>query len=184
MAAMSEQHGTVRVWDIGVRLFHWSLLTCVAGAWLFVDPRSLHRWLGYCVIGLIAFRLIWGLVGSRHARFTDFIKGPRTVLAYLRAMVAGTERRHLGHNPAGAAMIVALLLTLAGICTTGIMMGMDAYFGVSWVEHWHEGLVNGLLILVAMHLVGVVTASWRHRENLVASMVHGHKDAHETGAEP
>jgi cytochrome b len=152
----------VKVWDLGVRVFHWSLAASVASAWLLVDPRWLHRRIGYVVMGLIVFRLVWGL-----------IPGPRRLIRYLFAMSRGREWRTLGHNPAGAGMIVALLTLLSGICTTGIMMGMDRYFGQDWIEHWHKGLVNGLLALIALHLAGVVIASLRHKENLVAAMIHG-----------
>ena len=169
----------VRVWDLGVRLFHWSLVVSIAGAWFLVDPRWLHRRIGYVVIFLIAFRLVWGVIGTRHARWTDFIPGPVHLVRYLAAMARGREWRTLGHNPAGAAMIVALLMLLSGICATGVMMGMDRYFGQAWVEHWHKGLVNGLLVLVALHLGGVVLASLRHGENLVAAMIHGHKSLHD-----
>lgn len=165
----------VKVWDLGVRLFHWSLVLSVAGAWLVVDPRWLHRWIGYGVIGLIAFRLVWGVIGTRHARWADFMPGPGRLFRYLAAMVRGREWRTLGHNPAGAAMIVALLALLAAICATGVMMGTDRYFGQTWVENLHKGLVNGLLVLIVLHLGGVLLASLRHKENLVAAMIHGHK---------
>ncbi len=179
MISTANTSSRVKVWDLGVRLFHWSLVISVGSAWLLTDPRWLHRRLGYVVIGLIAFRLIWGLIGSRHARFADFIPGPGRLFAYLGAMMKGREWRTLGHNPAGAAMIVALLSLLSGICATGYMMGMDRYFGQSWVEHWHKGMLNGLLLLVVLHLGGVVLASLRHKENLVAAMIHGHKDLHD-----
>ncbi len=182
MTSTANTHIRVTVWDAGVRLFHWALVASVGGAWLLTDPRWLHRWIGYIVIGLIAFRLIWGLVGSRHARFTDFIPGPRRLVTYLVAMAKGREWRTLGHNPAGAAMIVALLTLLSGICATGVMMGMDRYFGQEWLEHWHKGLVNGLLALIALHLIGVLLASLRHKENLVAAMIHGQKDLHDPTA--
>lgn len=175
----ATQAPRVRVWDAGVRLFHWGLVTGVGGAWLLVDPRWLHRRIGYAVIGLIAFRLVWGVIGTRHARWADFITGPRRLFAYLAAMRLGQEARTLGHNPAGAAMIVALLVAVSGICATGVMMGMDRYFGQAWVEHWHAGLVNGLLALIVLHLGGVVLASLRHRENLVAAMISGQKDLHD-----
>lgn len=172
----NDRTGRVRVWDLGVRLFHWSLVTMVTLTYLFDDPRKLHRTLGYIVIGLIAFRLIWGFVGTSHARFTSFVPGPRQLIGYLRNMVKGREARYLGHNPAGAAMIVMLLLTLTGVGASGYMMGMDAYFGEEWVEELHETFVNLLLVLVACHVGGVVFSSWRHRENLVASMITGKKD--------
>lgn len=177
--ANPQDAGRVRVWDAGVRLFHWSMVTAVVSAWILIDPRWLHRRIGYVVIGLIVFRLVWGLLGTRHARFTSFIPGPRRLLGYLADMLRGRERRYLGHNPAGAAMIVALLLMLTGISATGIMMGMDRYFGESWVEHLHKLLVDGLLVLVACHLAGVAYSSLRHRENLVAAMIHGQKERHD-----
>lgn len=166
----------VLVWDLGVRLFHWSLVTMVTLTYLFDEPRKLHRSLGYVVIGLISFRLIWGLIGTRHARFADFVPGPRRLLTYLRDMLRGREDRYLGHNPAGAAMILTLLATLFAVGATGYMMGMDAYFGQDWVEHTHKALVNGLLALIALHIGGVIFSSWRHRENLVVSMITGQKD--------
>jgi cytochrome b len=167
----------IRVWDIATRLFHWSLVTLVTSAWLLAEERQIHRWLGYGVGALILFRLIWGFVGPRHARFSDFIPSPLGLLRYLRDIVAGTEKRTLGHNPAGAAMIVALLVTLTGIVATGYMMGMDRYFGQEWVEEWHETLVDGLLVLVAFHVGGVLLASFRHHENLVKAMINGDKRA-------
>lgn len=167
----------VRVWDIGVRLFHWSLVSMFVATYLAADQRSLHRTLGYVVIALISFRLVWGFIGGKHARFADFIPSPRRLLGYLRDMIRGTEARYLGHNPAGAAMIVALLTTLSGISATGYMMGMDAYFGVEWVEDAHELLVNLALILIVGHVGGVIFSSIRHRENLVKAMITGEKDA-------
>lgn len=167
----------VRVWDIGVRLFHWSLVASVATTYLIAEQRALHRWFGYVVIALISFRLIWGVIGGKHARFADFVPGPRKFFAYVIDTIKGREPRYLGHNPAGGAMIVALLVTLAAVGGTGYMMGMDAYFGVEWVEDSHKLLVNVLLGLVALHLAGVVMSSLRHRENLVLSMVTGQKAA-------
>ncbi|WP_022704793.1 cytochrome b/b6 domain-containing protein [Pseudorhodobacter ferrugineus] len=166
---------TVQVWDLGVRLFHWSLVAMVAAAYLTEDFRKIHRYLGYAVLVLIGFRLIWGVTGSHHARFASFIPGPARLIAYLRDIVAGRERRYLGHNPAGAAMIVALLVTLGAVGATGYMMGMDRYFGQSWVENTHKTLVDGLLVLVAFHLGGVLHASYHHSENLVRAMLTGRK---------
>lgn len=175
----SASTSRVRVWDLGVRLFHWSLVSMVVLAYVFDEPRKLHRGLGYVVIGLIAFRLIWGFVGGRHARFADFIPSPMRLFGYLRDMLRGREERYLGHNPAGAAMILLLLCTLSAIGATGYMIGMDAYFGKDWVEHTHKLLVNFLILFVAGHVGGVIFSSWRHRENLVKSMVTGQKDMHD-----
>ena len=180
--AQFETHSSaprVTVWDLGVRLFHWSLVSMVVLTYLFDEPRKLHRGMGYVVIILIAFRLIWGFVGGKHARFADFIPSPARLFGYLRDMLRGREARYLGHNPAGAAMIVLLLCTLSAIGATGYMMGMDAYFGKDWVENTHKLLVNFLIVFVAGHVGGVIFSSWRHRENLVKAMVTGHKEQHD-----
>jgi cytochrome b len=174
----SPPNGRIQVWDIGVRLFHWSLVAAVISAYFLADFRQAHRILGYIVLGLIAFRLVWGFIGPRHARFVDFIPGPGRLLGYLRDMLSGREDRYLGHNPAGSAMVVALLM-LCAVGITGYMMGMAAYFGQSWVEHLHELLVNFLIFLIGCHIAGVIYSSWRHRENLVKSMITGNKDIHD-----
>ncbi len=176
----SQSSGRVRIWDLGVRLFHWSLVAMVALAYTLDEPRQLHRSLGYAVIGLITFRLLWGVIGTYHARFRAFIPSPIRLLRYLGDMIHGREARYLGHNPAGAVMILALLTTLGAIGVTGYMMGMDAYFGQVWVEHTHKSLVTLLIVLVAFHIAGVIFSSWRHRENLVVSMITGEKDVHDT----
>ena len=166
----------VRVWDIVVRVFHWSLVAGIAIAWISADEwDGLHEWTGYVIAGLVGLRLLWGLVGSRHARFASFIRGPAAVRRYLGDMLRGRERRHLGHNPAGAAMIVALLGTIAGICLTGWMQTTDAFWGVGWVEGLHETLANLLLVLVGLHVLGVLYASLRHGENLARAMLTGRK---------
>ncbi|WP_050522692.1 cytochrome b/b6 domain-containing protein [Pseudorhodobacter wandonensis] len=166
---------TIPVWDLGVRLFHWSLVTMVVGAYFTGDFRQLHRSLGYVVIGLLVFRLVWGLIGPHHARFASFIPGPKRLITYIAAILTAKEKRYLGHNPAGAAMIVALLMTLAAIGATGYMMGMNRYFGQTWVETTHKTLVDALVILVGLHLGGVILASYRHSENLVKAMITGRK---------
>jgi cytochrome b len=167
---------TVKVWDPAVRIFHWSLVASFAVAWLSGDElERLHIWAGYAAAALVAFRLIWGLAGSRYARFVQFVRAPGDVADYLGDMARGRERRYLGHNPAGAAMIVALIAGLIGVCVTGWMYTIDAFWGVEWVEETHEVLANALLILVGLHVAGVVVASLRHHENLIRAMVTGRK---------
>jgi len=118
-----KERRMVRVWDPLVRLFHWSLVAAFAVAWLTADELStVHEIAGYVVAGLIAFRLVWGFVGSRNARFAHFLKAPGATLSYLGDMARGKERRYLGHNPAGAMMIVALLVMLSGTALTGWLM--------------------------------------------------------------
>ena len=174
---------TVRVWDPFVRVFHWSQAALIAVAWLTEDgPKTLHQTAGYIIVGMLALRVVWGFVGPRHARFSDFVRGPSTVLGYMRAMVAGREPRYLGHNPAGGAMVVALLLTVAGTAVTGWLQTTDAFWGSSVMEEIHETLASLILVLVAAHLAGVALASMRHDENLARSMVDGRKRPLDTDA--
>lgn len=167
---------TVHVWDLAVRIFHWSLATAFLGAWLLgEDGGSLHQALGYGVLGLVAFRLLWGVIGSHHARFTTFVPAPRELLAYFKDVMAHREVRHLGHNPAGAAMIVALLLMLIATGTTGWLQTTDAFWGSETLEEVHETLANLTLLLVILHVAGVIFSSIRQRENLVRAMFTGRK---------
>lgn len=168
---------TVRVWDPLVRLFHWSLAACILGAFLVEEGDTAHQVLGYTALGLVAFRLLWGFVGSRHARFSDFVRGPRGVAAYLRERLAGTSRRRLGHNPAAAVMILVLLGGTASVGMTGWMQTWDAFWGVEWLEDLHEALAYGLLAFVGVHVLAALVESLHYRENLIAAMVHGRKRA-------
>ena len=169
---------TVRIWDPLVRIFHWSLVISFATAWLTGDDlENLHHWAGYAAAALIGFRVVWGLTGPGHARFSGFVRGPGTVLGYLRDMAGKREKRYLGHNPAGGAMVVALIVTMAALSLTGWMYTTDAFWGVNWVEESHEILANIMLGLVLVHIGGVALASLRHRENLVRAMFSGEKRA-------
>jgi cytochrome b len=173
---------TVRIWDPFVRIFHWSLVTSFAVAWLAGDDwKALHLWAGYAASALIAMRIVWGVIGTRYARFSQFVRSPLTVASYLRDVATGREARYLGHNPAGGAMIVALLVTLAGLCLSGWLLTTDAYFGSEFMEDLHEFLANVALALVGLHVAGVVLTSIRHRENLVRAMVTGAKRAPSAG---
>ncbi|EKE75577.1 cytochrome b/b6 domain-containing protein [Oceanibaculum indicum] len=168
----------VKVWDRFVRLFHWTLAGSIAVAWLSAEEwDALHEWTGYLIGGLLLLRLVWGLIGSRYARFSQFLRPPAAILAYGRAILTGRERRYLGHNPAGAAMILALIAVIAGTALTGWMGTLDRFWGVEWVEEVHESLATLILILVPLHLAGIVLASLRHHENLVRAMISGRKRA-------
>lgn len=136
---------------------------------------ALHQALGDTVLGLVAVRLLWGLVGSRHARFESFVPSPRRFIAYLRDLAAFRERRYLGHNPAGAAMIVALLVMLTATGATGWTLTTDAFRGSEALEDAHEAFANGTLTLVVLHVAGVLYSGLRHRENLVRAMLTGRK---------
>ncbi|HSG77544.1 MAG TPA: cytochrome b/b6 domain-containing protein [Burkholderiales bacterium] len=112
----------IKVWDLGVRLFHWTLVLAYAVAYLSgeVESDRLHIIAGYAVLALIAFRLVWGFVGTRHARFVDFVYGPAATWRYARSMLRRAPLHYLGHNPLGGWMVVALLLSLAAACWSGL----------------------------------------------------------------
>lgn len=166
----------IKVWDPIVRVFHWSLVVFFLFSYLTGDEwKSAHILSGYVIGGLIAARLVWGLVGSHHARFVNFVYRPRTIATFLGDTARLRAKRYVGHNPAGGAMVVALLVMVTGIVTTGYMMTTDAYWGIEWVEDAHEIFVNFTLGLIVLHVGGVVLASLEHGENLVRSMFTGHK---------
>lgn len=169
---------TVRVWDPLVRLFHWSLAASIFGAYLLgEDGGALHQSLGYAALGLVAVRLLWGIVGTEHARFRNFIPSFGRLVAYLKDVLALREARYLGHNPAGAAMIVALVGAVLATGASGWLMTTDAFWGVGWVEEVHEACAASVLFLVGLHVAGVIFTSLRHRENLVLAMLTGRKRA-------
>ena len=167
---------TVKVWDIALRAFHWSFALCFAGAWLTAESeryRDVHVIFGYTALGLVAFRLLWGFVGPKHARFGNFVRGPAAIGRYLRSLLDGRPEHHTGHNPAGAVAIVLLLGlgALAGLSGWGIY---DNWSG-EWLEESHEILAGAMLLVVGVHLAGVAVASWLHRENLARAMVTGRR---------
>ncbi len=167
---------TIKVWDPFVRVFHWSLATLFLVAYATGDEiERVHIAAGYAIAGLIVARVVWGFIGPHDARFSNFVRPPREVLAYLRDAALLRAPRYIGHNPAGAAMIVALLAMLTSTCITGYMMTTDAYWGSKWVEDVHETLANLTIGFVVVHILGVLLASFEHRENLVRSMVTGRK---------
>jgi len=168
----------VRVWDALIRSFHWSLVLGFGVAWFSANQaEDLHVWTGYAAGGLILLRLVWGIRGSRYARFDNFVRGPRAVLSYLKMMLQGHEVRYLGHNPAGGAMVLALMAGVLGLGFTGWMQFTDKWYGEDWVTNLHALIAHGLLGLIGLHLAGVALASVRHRENLVRAMITGWKRA-------
>jgi cytochrome b len=167
---------TVKVWDPFVRAFHWSLAALFLLAYVTGEEiQQVHIVAGYTIAGLLALRVVWGFVGPRHARFTDFVRSPRAVLAYLRDVALLRAPRYLGHNPAGGAMVVALIVMLIGTGITGYMMTTDAYWGSEAFEEVHEVFANLTVGLVVVHVIGVLVASFEHRENLVKAMITGRK---------
>lgn len=175
MPAAAGARAGLRVWDPLLRVLHWTLAAGFLGAYVFDEPRDLHETLGWIAAAAVAVRIVWGFVGPTSARFADFVPRPSTLLAYGRDVIAGRERRYVGHNPAGGAMVVALLAIVAILGTTGWMMGLDAFWGVAWVEALHETAANVGLGLVMLHWLGVAWESLRHRENLALAMITGRK---------
>lgn len=166
----------IKVWDPFVRVFHWSLATLFLAAYATgEDAGQVHIAAGYTIAGLIALRFVWGFVGPGHARFSNFVRSPRAVLAYLRDVALFRAPRYLGHNPAGGAMIVGLLVMLLVTGVTGYMMTTDAFWGAEWVEEVHEAFANLTVGLIVFHVLGVLFSSFLHGENLVKSMITGRK---------
>jgi cytochrome b len=187
---------SILIWDIPTRLFHWLFAASFAGAWLTAESDqwlSVHAFLGYLMLGLIGFRLVWGFAGGHYARFASFLFSPMSGLAYLREMVAGKGARHLGHNPAGAQAIYLLL-------SLGLVVGVTGMFTLTGEEQQggfgipvsieigrlfkkiHESSATLMLAIVIGHIAGVVAESLLHKENLARSMVTGTKQA--SGAAP
>ncbi len=170
---------SLRVWDLLVRLMHWALVAAVAVAWLSTQhigiPASWHEPAGYGALSVVVLRLIWGWVGSPQARFAHFVRGPRLTWAYARAVLSRTDARHIGHNPLGAWMVLALLACVGGITTTGWLQTTDRYWGSEALENMHTTLAWLLLGLAALHVAGVGLTSRHHRENLVLAMLDGRK---------
>ena len=168
----------IRVWDRAVRVLHWTLVGSIALSALgLVALGGVHQPAGYAALAAVLLRIVWGLVGSRYARFAQFVRGPRASLRYARAVAIGAEPRFVGHNPLGGWMVIALMLCVIGLALTGWLYTTDAFFGDETVERIHRALAWTLLGLVVAHVVGVLFTSLRHRENLVAAMFGGTKRA-------
>jgi cytochrome b len=184
-----NQQNEINVWDPLIRLFHWILVAAFVTAFLTEDEwMTLHSYAGYTIAGLLTFRFVWGLIGPRYARFSDFVKSPAVVIDYLKELTRFRAKRYIGHNPAGGAMIVGLLLSLFVTTATGMLAYgatgsgplVDLFttrssYGSEWLEEIHEFFANFTLLLVAVHLGGVILESLLHKENLVRSMFNGLK---------
>ncbi len=190
----------VKVWDPLIRIFHWTLVIGFTVAYLTGDElTTIHIWSGYLIAGLLLVRLLWGFIGTKHARFRDFIYPPREVAAYLKSLVSGKSRRYLGHNPAGGVMVLLLLTSLVLTTGSGLMMLQstqgslipppvsqsgwfadddDEFEGGEVLEEVHEFFANLTLLLVILHIAGVVVSSRLHHENLVRAMITGKKPLH------
>ena len=195
----SNEKTKILVWDAPVRVFHWLMVLSFAGAYLTAESerwRLIHVTLGYTLGGLVAFRMVWGLVGTRYARFAEFVRGPAAIRGYLQhilrlaglvlmphaetvrqkmgAVHSAPPEHHVGHNPAGAVAIVLMLLASVVIVATGWANYNDIQG--NWIEELHEGAATFMLAVVCVHVAGVALASWLHHENLVRAMLDGKKD--------
>lgn len=184
-----KQVDQVSVWDPFVRLFHWGLAGSIATAFIVEDHYlAVHTRAGYIALTLIAARFLWGLIGPRHARFSDFVRSPAVALRYVKETLSGRAARHLGHNPAGAMMVVTLLvfvplLALSGMVSLAITDQAGPFAGLLagvgprglWLIEIHDFLADATVVLVGIHVAGVIVESFLHRENLVVSMLTGRK---------
>ena len=185
-----QSENKIKVWDPLVRVFHWTLVSAFFIAYFTEeDFLSLHVWAGYTVLAAILIRLVWGFVGSRHAKFSDFVTSPRVAFTYLKDTLMLKAKRYIGHNPAGGLMIIAILVSLLITTVTGIAVyGAEEHAGPMatwfsqntelWESVWeetHEFFANFTLFLVIVHVGGVMVESLIHKENLVKAMWDGLK---------
>ena len=167
----------IPVWDIFVRVTHWSVAFLVLAELTILDEDwAVHRWAGYVVLGLVALRLIWGLIGPRYARFSSFPPSLQAARTHLAGLLRGRREPHLSHNPLGALMIYNLWASLIAVCLTGILMTTRTFWGVDWVEEVHEVIANWVAISVVLHVAGVVFETWHSKVNLVRAMINGRKE--------
>ena len=189
---MLNHPNLVKVWDPFVRVFHWTLVLSFMIAFIVEeDYLAIHTFAGYTVLILILLRIVWGLIGPQHARFSDFIYSTETIKQFLKDTLSFKAKRYLGHNPAGGAMILLMIISLLLTTLTGIAVyGAEEQAGpmASWFsqshEFWgeafeetHEFFANFTLLLVFIHVAGVLIESMIHKENLVKSMITGTKSS-------
>lgn len=175
-APLGETRAKIKVWDLPTRVFHWTLAASFAGAWLSAESerwRDVHVVLGITMAGLLVFRVVWGVLGSRHARFANFAFPPSRVAAYVKSLFSGAPDHYTGHNPAGALAIIAMLALGAVVAASGYANYRE--IGGEWIGELHEGAAGLMLALVAIHIAGVLVSSVLHRENLPLAMLSGRK---------
>ena len=188
---MAEERGERRlVWDLPVRLFHWLLVLSMVASYVTAeigfDTMQIHMYLGYWTIGLVIFRVLWGFVGPKHARFSSFLRGPAGIWRYAKALGAGTMIESAGHNPLGGLSVILLLALVAfqaftGLFTTDDIVWTGPYNGAvssEWatrLTHWHHMNFNFILAAVALHLLAIAFYFLVKKQNLIGAMVHGKK---------
>ena len=163
------------VWDPLVRLIHWLVALAILVNSIIDEDGLLHQWVGYGALGLVAIRLVWGLIGPSHARFSAFPPSPLRALAHIDDVLRGDQTVHLSHNPLGALMVYNIWATIVALGVTGYMMGTIQFFGLEWVEEAHEIIYSWLVASVILHVAGVLIDTWRTRVPLVAAIRTGRK---------
>lgn len=165
------------VWDRFVRIFHWTVVTCVVLNYFVLEEGEWpHEWTGYLAAAFVTARIVWGFVGSRHARFADFFPTPARLRQHLRAMRAGQPEHHWGHNPMGAIMMLLLMTLVLSLGLTGWLQGTDAYFGEDWLQNLHKYLADALVISAGLHAAAAIVMGRMERTRLVKAMVTGVKE--------
>jgi cytochrome b len=169
---------TQTVWNLGVRLLHWTLAGAMITSFVTHDNVGrVHEWAGYVALAAATVRVVLGFAASGYWRFSQFVHGLKVTLAYARSVWQHKELRYLGHNPLGGWMVLVMLADAIGAGLTGWLSTTDRFWGVAWVADLHGVLGKALPPLLLLHVAGAVFTSWRHRENLVAAMLHGRKPA-------
>jgi cytochrome b len=160
-----------------VRLFHWTLVSCVfLNTFVLDEGEWPHEWAGYLAAGLVAARIVWGFIGSRHARFADFFPTPARLKRHLQAVRHGQPEHHWGHNPLGALMMLLLMAFVIALGVTGWLQGTDAYFGEEWLQELHEVLANLLMLSAGLHAAAALVMGRIERTRLVKAMITGVKE--------
>lgn len=166
----------VHVWDRFVRVFHWSLVICMFTNFFVNDEGdTLHQWTGYLATLLVLSRIVWGFIGSRHARFADFFPTVGRIRSHLRCLLSGTPDFHAGHNPLGALMILALIALVLSLSATGYLQTTDRFWGEEWLQELHEQLAGALIGFAGLHALAAIVMSHFERTNLIKAMFTGVK---------
>lgn len=167
----------VKVWDILVRVTHWTVAAgIIANLFFTEDGGEWHEYVGYTVLGLVVIRLLWGLVGTRYARFTGFFPTPKRLKRHVSDLsVRRVDEQNLGHNPLAALMMLSLWAVTIGLGLTGYLMESGLFGDKEVLEEIHELLANSLYLLVPLHIIAAIAMSYWQRQNLIKSMITGKK---------
>lgn len=164
----------ILVWDAPVRVFHWALVACFMGAWVTGEAEKFRLWhlaFGYTALALVAFRVLWGIIGTRYARFSSFVSTPREATDHLRELISGSQKHYLGHTPLGGWMMLSLMMCILLLVLSGYMLYHEL---LDW-DDLHEGLANLSITLVIFHVIAAIAMSRLEKENLIKSMWTGYK---------